>query len=456
MKRLINEALSDIVYHFLSISDLYTTLKTNKLHAIAAFGTDSDFDINKGRYFFFATTRSRSAGYTLGSAKLVIDGRKLNYRYKGTPLDYWGTKEISARNPNRNKTEFEDRLVLNKPEIPNANQYIFEIHIYKEKTELNSILGDIVTMANNYNIPVYFYGNRVDYLNQNKKKAYKPDFSALGETTVGNDSYIRSYIYPLLSLAAFRNQSNIEKIRAFLDEEMLANFEEEFKKNKYNKFTFGDYSYKKRDLIWALKNNIHILREDSNVVVKFVLTLIVNEMRKMGVKNFGDYVDAKMWLGRKNYKWYNKKMVGDIIRALHGVYDELLQTYSNHNYSYVVIGGKEYPHIFKVPAVISYLNRKIKLFEGIIKEIIESETEIFRYSFRITDALKNSAKIDEGIERGVFDKIEEEKYPGDAKNSVLNFIETVALRVSDEAYDITKKSGEDYRGNLEYSPELDD
>lgn len=450
---IIKEAITDIVYHFLPITELYRVLKTNKLHAIAAIGTDADFNINRGKPFFFATTRSRSAGYTFGSAKLVLDGRKLNYLYKGAALDYWSDKTFSARNPKNNKTEFEDRLVLDKPEIPNAVKYILEIHVNKDKDSLTGTLREIVNMANAYNIPIYFYESRADYLNQNTKKAYKPDFKDTGE--VDEELSLRDYhIYPLLSFAAHKNEDNLNKILKYLDEDQIKRFMRQREEDERYNLNFGRYLYSGKDLIRELKNSVHTLREDSGELVRFALTMIVNEMKKMGVKNFEEYIDKKMWIGRKKYKWYNQKMIDDTIETMRKNFNESLQSELNYGtyYTYIMFDDEEYPNIFKVPSIISYLNRLIQSFEKEIKRIIGEEKEIFYYSFKIGNGLEKIYNFDKEVIENVFNKIEnenDEERVNNAKYSLNHFIENIIRTTSNEAYDLVKKYGDEYRINLE-------
>lgn len=450
---LIKEAITDIVYHFLSITELYRTLKTNKLHAIAAIGSDSDFNINRGKFFFFATTRSRSAGYTFGSAKLVLDGRKLNYLYKGAALDYWSDKTFSARNPKNNKTEFEDRLVLDKPEIPNAVKYILEIHVNKDKDSLTGTLREIVNMANGHNIPIYFYENRTDYLNQNTKKAYKPDFKDTGGVTE-ELSLSDYYVYPLLSFAAHKNEDNLNKILEYLDENQIKKFMDQREKDQSYSLTFRRYLYNGDDLIQKLKNSAHTLREDSEELVRFTLTMIVNEMKKMGTKTFEEYIDKKMWIGRKKYKWYNQKMADDVIEMMRKSYNELLQNELNHrtSYSYIIFEDEEYPNIFNVPGIKSFLNRLTLSFEKEIKRIIGEEKEIFYYSFKIVNALEKLHNFDKEVIQNVFNKIEnenDEERVNNAKYSLNYFIENIIGITYKEVRDLIEKYGDEYRENLD-------
>ena len=85
----LTESLSDIVYHFTNTHRLLDILNSNEFHASSNVGSKSDLDINKGKFYFFSTTRSKKHGFTSGDTKLVLNGRKLSQKYKALPIDYW-------------------------------------------------------------------------------------------------------------------------------------------------------------------------------------------------------------------------------------------------------------------------------------------------------------------------------------------------------------------------------
>jgi len=86
-KSLLTEGLTPILYHFTSIHNLINILKEDEFQASTNLGSSADFNVSGGKFFFFSTTRSRSAGYNQGNVKIVLDGQKLNQNYKGqSPL----------------------------------------------------------------------------------------------------------------------------------------------------------------------------------------------------------------------------------------------------------------------------------------------------------------------------------------------------------------------------------
>jgi hypothetical protein len=104
LKIIVSEAVTDIVYHFLDYGTAFKSVEENKLFAEAGAGIEQDDKYNKGRFFFFSMTRSRSSGYKLGTAKFVLDGRKLSHNHKNVKVDYWqATKPSDSYFPLENK-----------------------------------------------------------------------------------------------------------------------------------------------------------------------------------------------------------------------------------------------------------------------------------------------------------------------------------------------------------------
>lgn len=183
----LNEGLSDIIYHYTYLGNLMNILKTNKLNTSNNIGTTADAQKDKGRAFYFSTQRTKGrTGYAYAhgaNVALVLDGRKLMSRYKGFPTDYWNwsmnPKDYSDKNSYiqaLQSKEMEDRIVTDKPYIENASDYIMEIHInltrgHTKKSELQRIQA----LAQQKQIPIYFYDDEQSYQLQNKKSAKSLD-----------------------------------------------------------------------------------------------------------------------------------------------------------------------------------------------------------------------------------------------------------------------------------------
>lgn len=108
----INEGISPIVYHFTEHVNAFNIIKSEQFQLSPAFRNDVEEEYAKNLYFL-STTRSRQGSYHRGNSSGVmftIDGRKVNARYKGGPVDYWQRSNSFD--------EMEDRVHHNKPTMP--------------------------------------------------------------------------------------------------------------------------------------------------------------------------------------------------------------------------------------------------------------------------------------------------------------------------------------------------
>jgi len=183
------EGLSPILFHYTHVNNVLGILQKDAFILHPYVGNDSEMEMGKmGRMWYMSTTRSKSGGYTAGRdfyAVLKLDGRKLEQKYKGSPLEYW-TKDMRDIDRSRGNTELEDRIFSPKPTIPKASKYIEEIHVkipddekkmndYKFKAEIRRLM----IAAKKRNISLYMYSNKNDFMTQNKKKAEKLDVKSL-------------------------------------------------------------------------------------------------------------------------------------------------------------------------------------------------------------------------------------------------------------------------------------
>lgn len=92
---ILNEGYSDILYHFTSFRNGLNICKEDRIYFQSALSKDSD-NYDKKRKFYLSTTRIRGSqfGYSrkfskYGGVRIVLDGRKLKNKYKGTQVNYW-------------------------------------------------------------------------------------------------------------------------------------------------------------------------------------------------------------------------------------------------------------------------------------------------------------------------------------------------------------------------------
>lgn len=193
------ESVSDIVFHSTRIPNLISILKTNQFVLSTSMGTQSDKDLDQpGYHFYMSLSNVKESGYDKGMSldvKLVLDGRKLNHNYKSKPVEYWGStfhgaaKEKAehyvkqhgtlSRSQIREITRYdenESRLYNTKSTIPNAKQYIKEIHILFDDAPRKSDVEKMVELAGD--IPLFGYADKETFSTLNKKKAISLSFDS--------------------------------------------------------------------------------------------------------------------------------------------------------------------------------------------------------------------------------------------------------------------------------------
>lgn len=331
----INEGLSDILYHFTYFGGLLSILQQNEFHASTNIGSSADLNTSAGRFFFFSTTRSRGAegagaGFGRRSVKLVLDGRKLGQRYKGFPIDYWNYSTKPSDWPNVNdyvasmkNKELEDRIVLDSPTIPNASEYIIEIHVLVGKrSEVNKgVLDSLMGYVKQYSIPIYFYADAKYYFNQVKDKAVDP-YSAYGFTD--EEPYVSASsrdklwgVDRVLYLLMHNDEGNKSKILDFFkfNEDEMSAFESGYKKDLYNYLmpnALYDYEYNA-----VMSSEVHNMRSNTEPKYKFVMKMLADDLRKYKVKNLKEYIKMK------TSKKVNESIADVLVSKAHIIYEAI-------------------------------------------------------------------------------------------------------------------------------------
>lgn len=157
---LLNEAMTDIVYHFTHLYSVLNICKTNRIILSECITKPAD-TMHKSKLFYLSTTRqfNGTQGYSRNhEVRIELDGRKLNERFEGNAVNYWGTRETS---------EFEDRLYSKEPYIDDANKYIRNISILmKEDNEREyAALHECLMLASQNGIEISVFDNERDFNN---------------------------------------------------------------------------------------------------------------------------------------------------------------------------------------------------------------------------------------------------------------------------------------------------
>lgn len=306
-KEYLQEKMSSIVFHKTGISNALKILNDNRFRLSVAIGTEAERRLNKDKTYFLSVARSPLSSYVAqepmtGDLYFVLDGNKLNQKYKSFPIDYWGP-EFRKIDPTKN--EMEDRLVSDEQFIKNAKDYIKEIHVFVEftrtgtdisgnkKTDRRVVNGpqfrslqQVYSVAKKNNIPVYFYKDEQSFRSRNKTKSVNPL-----EWLKDNGGFTPNENKP-----RFERRGN-----DFPDWMELLNFPIE----KYNITGYDDYKARVKDLLTRrsdkllfnyilynshdgvknLSNDIHN-RKASDEIGKFIAT-----MRKYKLKDAAEVID---------------------------------------------------------------------------------------------------------------------------------------------------------------------
>jgi len=326
---ILSEGLSDILYHFTYIPHLRNILKYNKFATSTNLGSSADASKDKGKFFFFSTQRTKGmSGYANhhgNNVAIVLDGRKLNYSFKGFATDYWNwSKKRSDYNSIGDYTnalqskENEDRIVTNKPYIDNANNYITEIHvlIFPEHNNQEGV-NEIISSCKNLNIPVFFYLDENSFKLQNKAKAIPPDQlnlelapepTAYDVSKEERDIYDIKWFFKEIAPSIIAGNDIHERDQV---ENMLKDALEKGGQSEQFDNVMSDINDKAKrlstswgrmnadDAYRSLSADIHNKRGNPNPYLRELLKMLIADMRKWQVKNLKEYFNKKFQAGIK-------------------------------------------------------------------------------------------------------------------------------------------------------------
>lgn len=312
----LNEGLSDIVYHFTYIPHLVNILGMNKFATSSNLGSTADRWKDKGRFFFFSTQRSNGkSGYGRhhGNVCIVLDGRKLNQRYKGFPTDYWNwsksPKDYDSKSSYKDallSLELEDRIVTDKPYIENAKQYIIGIHTLVRNSNGSFLTKDVLNkIINNIgSIPIYYYNDDNSFRLLDTRKAINVNDIELLDPKEDYDNLDRSlepiryfrYIAPII---VYKNAEAEENIKNLLIKFLASvnkpdGFESVWKDVQDNVKKFGGSWGYNDDVYPSLSADIHNQRGNPNPYFREILKLLLTDMRNYKANTLKDYVQKKL------------------------------------------------------------------------------------------------------------------------------------------------------------------
>lgn len=173
-KSMLNERVSSVLFHFCDLGNLYYICNDNQFVLSSGYRGYADANINQGKPFYLSCTRQMDGrqGYSSErNVRIELDGDLLNQRYKGGPVDYWGTsmgkqqyyqqKRIPSM---QSRTENEDRIFSSEPIIKDAIKYIKRIDILinqNSKKQMPIVFSICMTPFKGL---IHLYDNKKDFL----------------------------------------------------------------------------------------------------------------------------------------------------------------------------------------------------------------------------------------------------------------------------------------------------
>lgn len=215
---ILNERVSSIVYHYCGYVACYGICENNQFVLSHIMRGTADGNINK-TYHYLSLTRqkTRKIGYSqYKDVRITLDGDKLNSRYKGGPVDYWGTSmgkqyymqdgnKRGRYDPKQSRTENEDRVFSNDPVIPNASDYILRIDILllpERNGEYHPYYVKLIQeiLKTGFHNLVFVYGDENSFDAQNDNTINEQVLSMQSDADIKDKPYEGSLRYALLDL----------------------------------------------------------------------------------------------------------------------------------------------------------------------------------------------------------------------------------------------------------------
>jgi hypothetical protein len=346
---MLSEGLSDILYHFTYVTSLISILKYNKFATSSNLGSNADQWKDKGRFYFFSTQRTKGmSGYGShhGNVAIVLDGRKLNYTFKGFATDYWNwSKKMTDYKTLRDYTqalqseEHEDRIVTNKPYIDVANKYIIEIHVLVNENEDKDRLIEVDSLCKGYNIPVFFYNDDSSFKLQNKAKAISlesinlqpKEKSAYDDKEEDREFYNAKWFFKKIApciIAGNDLNDGYNDERDKIEKLLKQMLEKANQPDQYdNVLTDINDKVKRLGTSWgrmyaddeflSTQAEIHNNRGNPNSYLRELLKMLVLDMKKWRVKNLKEYFNKKFQAGIKENIDSNNENLSKSLKNTH-------------------------------------------------------------------------------------------------------------------------------------------
>ena len=280
------------VYHY--TYKIKEILSSNKINLSSNLGTSADKFGNK----FFFLSLSRTPGVNIGYGKyknyrLVLDGNKLNQNFKSIPVDYWGNK-----GGDNVESEYEDRIISDKPIIDNITKYIIRIEIVDE-TPKSKGNYELLQLAKQNNIPIFFYLNKNDLqrqrnsVNNQVENTFGPHEK---EYNFNSDNNYKRELTKILSVVLY--EDGIIKNENLLKNK-LTKITELYNLPELSLYDIIEYMriisyFNKDEFIYSLKADLHnYFKSGKGDNFREWIKILINEMKKFKVTTVDDLVNIK-------------------------------------------------------------------------------------------------------------------------------------------------------------------
>lgn len=392
--------ISPEVFHYTHLTSFINIVLSNKFQASPVIGTASEDPISKGYLYYFSTSRSPNNTYTKSFADfdiiLKLDGRKLGNTYKAHPVDYWGP---NFREPNKGLTEQEDRIILNKSEIPNAIAYMKEVRLYNnQSTKLDQPridkLFQVLKVLKSRKIPIYVYTDEQAFRINNKNKAI---------TVVQLMEYLTNPINKGSSTYpkdwASRRKSGLRDYVALLKTPANKKLTlPDYAKRMVNTYLTGQVYYH-NDFITLFGNDLHNFKTDQKARkdLAFILEFMRNE--KVDLRGLVELLDKK-WSGKELSKM--RELIVETADTIPEWYKKLsrerqrdyLKEHPNSKIARTLNDKKELPGLG-----VKKVTKELKVEKAPAQEVLEkrgSPTK-FKGPRSVADSLSGKPRVERNI-----------------------------------------------------------
>ena len=457
-EQFINESVSSKAYHFTYSHRIQQILDTNSFNLTPVFGTKSDSEINNNKLYAMSLTSSRHSdvGYAQslpknGLVRITIDGRKLTDNNQSKRVDYW-QRPKDPKDPMYNdkfspkgkelykhiarQDELEDRILSDNNTIENANKYITKIEVLNGKPE---DLENIKYQCNELEIPFFAYDSQKYFDASVEAKAIpveakKHDF----------DSSERGYsLTDLLALYLYKNEDKIESTVREISQLREDFNEEDLTKAINKKISDVDYrlrypdEYNMKDYNNSISSYIHNEKSSTDKATRYIINKIGKDMKKSKTFTLYDYIESKMYKGKKRQVDFNKEYVAEIDKYFNDKYPEYLTQYDTDSY---LNTGDHVNSLYTQSDIKEILDSKINQIRKIYTDYAKNNDSMYSDYFSKADTYTVDKILD--LDSMDLENIKN-KYNDFYDDEFKRFIKGVVREMDDLSYDFIQSAKEE-------------